>query len=407
MDCVHQEVTCINDYELIRKYRCKACEQVMMCDCDEQFGKEFLPHQLDYGTEIETSNKIPVAIGFQPKVCNECKGLPAEPHPKAEIYGATSKIKRYYWRELYFEETKLFVKWAYAEGYKDLFTARRENPQKYSEFARQALTKIKQLHKDRPKYQWSEESQSAIIAKFNVQVETVDLEYVTQKGRPYRIKYKEALFSVEDFAIRHYQDQGFYVLQTESIPFHVLFGDLTSDMIQDPEDERVREIWFGRRDQLPSNTSSQMRILLPEDFGKLNYAKRRKEKVDEFFDRLPKKREELLDLFDLSLHKSAGLRQYLWAHEVQNIGKARKVLEILPAEKILVVLRHLLNNYWENYLGWPDLLISKDIEYSFVEVKGSGDRLSDVQKGWIARNSGELGLPFKILKVQKLGKTWH
>lgn len=344
-----------------------------------------------------------MTIGFQSKVCDECRGLPTEAHPKAEIYGATSKIKRYYWRELYFEETKLFAKWAYSEGYKDLFTARRENPHKYSEFANQALRNIKQLHNDRPKYKWSEESQSSVIAKFNVQVETVSQEYITQEGKPYRIKYKESLLSVEDFAIRHYRDQGFYALKTESIPFHVLFGNLTSALIQDPTDDRVREIWFGRRDQFPSNASSQMSILLPVDFGKSNYVRRRKEKVDEYFSQLPKKRGELLDLFDLSLHKSSGLRQYLWAHEVHNIAKARKVLEILPVEKILLVLRYLLNDYWANYLGWPDLLITKDIDYFFVEVKSSGDRLSDVQKSWIARNSVELGLPFRILRVQKLG----
>ena len=67
-----------------------------MCACEEEFARRFLPHQLGEGTELETRRSVPVTIGFQKNVCKTCRGLPAEAHPMAEIYGRTSKVERYY-----------------------------------------------------------------------------------------------------------------------------------------------------------------------------------------------------------------------------------------------------------------------------------------------------------------------
>ena len=39
--CRHREVSCLNEYELIRKYRCDNCGLVMMCSCDEPIGRRF------------------------------------------------------------------------------------------------------------------------------------------------------------------------------------------------------------------------------------------------------------------------------------------------------------------------------------------------------------------------------
>lgn len=102
--CEHPDRVCLNQHELIRKYRCPDCGAVMMCACDEEFGRRFLAHQLNEGCELETQERIPVTHGFQPGICSECRGLPADQAPGAAIPGRTSKIKRYYWRELFFAE---------------------------------------------------------------------------------------------------------------------------------------------------------------------------------------------------------------------------------------------------------------------------------------------------------------
>ena len=61
----------------------------------------------------------------------------------------------------------------------------------------------------------------------------------------------------------------------------------------------------------------------------------------------------------------------------------------------------MIKNYWDRYLGWPDLFIYNKNQYFFVEVKSSKDKLSDNQKNWIKGNYEELKFPFKLLKIHK------
>ena len=126
--CSHSTVSCLNEYDTIRKYRCAACGGVMMCACDREDGKEYLPHQLNSGSEYGTRVRVDVDLGFQPGICRECRGLPAEAHPKAELYGAGSKIKRYYWRELWTLEKGLFKKWALEHGLSPMPPSQRPAP---------------------------------------------------------------------------------------------------------------------------------------------------------------------------------------------------------------------------------------------------------------------------------------
>jgi hypothetical protein len=109
--CPHARTTCLNQHELIRKYRCDDCSDVMMCACDRSFGERFLSHQLGEGSELETRKRVPVTLGFQPAVCNACRGLPLVAAPAAEGFGRTSKIRRYYWRELFFAEHERKADW--------------------------------------------------------------------------------------------------------------------------------------------------------------------------------------------------------------------------------------------------------------------------------------------------------
>ena len=64
--CTHASVTCLNQHELIRKYQCEGCGGIMMCACNEAFGRRFLSHQLREGCELDTRRRVPVTHGFQP-----------------------------------------------------------------------------------------------------------------------------------------------------------------------------------------------------------------------------------------------------------------------------------------------------------------------------------------------------
>lgn len=408
MNCQHQEVTCLNEYELIWKYRCGRCGEVMMCACDKEFGCRFLPHQLDSGTELVTQQRVPVTIGFQPSICRECRGLPIEPHPVTAGYGRTSKIKRYYWRELFRRETELLAEWAESNGIDEnpLFATGPELERARDDAARKSLHEIKQLHAKNPKYRFDkDESQADVIANCDVRVVPLKGVYVLDDNiRGAQILCGNEVVSPEEFASRHFREQGYETLFVESVPFHALFGVFMWLLVQDPEDERLRIALIGDRTAFEEGRSGR-EILFhkPDDFGSPGYGQRRKMAIERYF------REILapgdLDwLFDYWLEPSEKLRQYLWAHREKDIATARTLLRVLPKSTLLIILRYLVDSYWEHYLGWPDLLVFRTEEFFFAEVKSSNDGLSEEQKRWIRDNLELLKLPFELVKIHRIGR---
>jgi len=403
MRCSHEKVECINPYELIRKYRCKDCAEVMMCECEQDFAVRYLPHQLDSATELDTQNHVPVTIGFQNQVCNKCKRIPEEATPVAEIYGRTSKIVRYYWREISFETTQRFGEWLKDKEDIDWLTAsigKYKNVHKQIE--KEVIEEIKKLHQTTPKYIFHEESQQEIITKYRVETINLDGCYVKQDSRKVKLFKDGRLFSVEQYVAEYFKEQGYEVLFTESVPFHALFGVLMWLLIQHYSDPKNRPVGFGDRNAFDKGIKGDIVwTILPEDFGTTGYAQRRANEIGKHLHSLPKDKDELLWIFDYWIEHSESFRQYLWAHRQDDIQTARKIVKILPFDIIVKILEYLVSDYWNRFCGWPDLLIYNDHEFIFSEVKASRDSLSEDQKQWIKGNSEHLQLPFKLVKVYK------
>ena len=180
--CSHQEVRCLNQFELIRKYQCTGCGVVMMCMCDEHIGRQSLPHQLSEGSELETRRHYAVTGGFVANVCDACRGLEIQAHPVTSIHGRTSKIKRYYWRELAFREMDLFAEWATGRGLSPMDAAGADAIEAHKRFRQQALAEIKMLHRDRPKYTFASESQTEVLRECSVAVLELDA-YLSEGNR--------------------------------------------------------------------------------------------------------------------------------------------------------------------------------------------------------------------------------
>ena len=236
-DCPHSSIVCINPYEIIRKYRCVACDGVMMCACDEKIGRRFFSHQLTFGTELETQQQVPVTLGFQKDICNTCRGLPEEAHPTEKILGR-SKIRRYYWREIFFETTERFGDWQETpEGQR---ATPEEARAKRKLIEKEAMTEIGKLHEQSPKYTYQDKSQSDIIDEY--QVEVVKLEGIHSPKPEGGVGVFDGndLYSPEEFVAQYYQKSGYNTLFTESIPFHALFGIFMWILIQDPRDPDLR-----------------------------------------------------------------------------------------------------------------------------------------------------------------------
>jgi hypothetical protein len=395
--CAHFQVTCINQYELIRKYRCSDCGTVMMCACDQDFARNFLPHQTQEGTEFKSQRRVAVTAGFQPKICSECRGLPADAAPHAEGYGNTSKIKRYYWRELCFDARRRQATWE-AENPN---ASEEERRAAYPGFQAEALETVKILHATKPKYSFAEPSQSEILALYKVPVIDLKAPYAPTPTRGAVIQQGGSIISPERFAQDWLESQGWNVMQLESQPLHVLFGVFFWRLIQDYEDPLARMVGFAEKtEESVHGGPGQVWALHPSDFGSEGYAERRRRAVDRHFREIARE-DDLLWLFDYWLPYSHELRQYLWAHRQRHVDCARKLVEILPRTAIDCILRYLLDAYWDRYLGWPDLFMYRDQEFEFAEVKSSSDRLNGNQKAWIRNNHDILHFKFRIIKIHR------
>ena len=401
--CGHSEIYCINPYEYIRKYKCKSCGEVMMCKCEEDFGRRFLPHQLNYGTDLVTKEKTKVTLGFQESVCNKCRGIPEEAHPRAEIHGCGTKIRRYYWREIECETIRRFGEWAEGHGYSNRFDARFKHKDIYESIEKKIIEEIKELHQHHPKYTYYEESQNDIIVNNNIDLINLKGVYIKNSGKGVKILDGTEPCSAEDFAAHYFERLGFNVVFMESSPLHALFGVFMFFLLQDLLDPKIMIWGVGDRDAFDMGfTGKAIWTLLPEDFGASGYYLRRAVEIREHFDALPSNRDDLSWLFDLWVDYSINLRQYLWAHRTKHVNKARAIISILPVDATIRILSYLIKDYWGNYLGWPDLLVYRGDEYFFAEVKSSSDKLSEDQKHWIKKNSSEIKLPFKLVKIHKI-----
>jgi hypothetical protein len=374
----------------------------MMCACEESFAHRFFSHQLDFGTELKTQQRVPVTAAFQGNICNTCRGLPEEAHPKAEIYGMSSKVIRYYWREILFGTTQRFGDWADSQGYTDYFAAQREHPDVYSRINRDVIEEIKDLHKHSPKYTYQEKSQRQVLEENNVEVVKLEAEHVKRAKRGIGILNEGEIYSPEEFVALHFRQQGYDVLFTESIPFHVIFGIFMWLVIQDPKDPLLRIVGFGDRSAFEEgHESEQIWTHLPEGFGSPDYATRRAAAIEDHFALIKSNQEDVLGLFDYWVEPSEGFRQYLWAHRAEDVDKARAVVSLLSADEILRILRYLIKDYWRRYTGWPDLMVYNQNTFFFSEVKSSRDKLREDQKNWIYGNNNELLFSFKLVKIHR------
>lgn len=399
-ECSHHDVSLLSPWEFVRKYRCNACGAVMMCACDQERGTRFLPHQLRSGSEFETQARVPVTHGFVAGTCRACRGEPEIAYPTAARPGATSKVYRYYWRELFFATADRF---AAATGSDDVIDrSKPEHERLWEECEDRALEEIKSLHATSPKYVYQEKSQQEVLDQCKVEIVNLSARFAPSQGRRAALVHGDETMNAEEFACRYFADLGYSAMFTESSPLHVLFGALLWRVVQDPDDPAVRVCGFGARTGFPAKSDRMIWTGLPQDFGREGFGQRRDAAIAAAIAALPREAADLLAEFDRQLDASEPLRQYLWAHEEIHIDTAGAMLRVLPPGTVRDVLAYLAGAYWERYLGWPDLLVWRGAEWFFAEVKASDDKLSEEQKAWILDNAEILHFPFKLVKIHRL-----
>lgn len=360
-----------------------------MCACDREIGERYLPHQLASGRDYENRQTFKVTHGFQPAICNECRGLPPANTPLAAIHRRTSKIARYYWREIAFELMRRLDELPGAPGGKI-------SKEKRKEVEQAVHADFRARHEQNPKYSFLERPQSEVLATTKTEIISIAAPHVPQPTGGILIEGSTGLVTPERFAEQYFEARGYECMQCESRPFHVLFGIYMYLLVQDPADPRNRMVMFGSRTAYDQKINGvEIWTSLPEDFGAPGYYKRRRKAIARHF--------MLIDdsdwLFDYWLGDSERLREYLWAHQPADVAAARRVRMILGPENLRKVLLYLIRHYWGHYLGWPDLLVYRPDEFFFVEVKSSKDKLSEDQKRWIVDNHECLHFGFKLFKI--------
>jgi len=396
--CQHINVELINPHEIIRKYRCIECDIVAGCACDEDFAERFISHQIDFATDPDSGLKVR-SRGFQPGLCNECRGLEAVPAPRSDGYRSGGKVQRYYWREIYMGTTVRLDEWcsehdhSWDSGHPDV---RRQA----TRLRRAVVDEMKLLAKTSPKYDTSEQSSLEVLSEAHVATIAMSATYVRLDGRP-RLVRGEKTLAVEDWVAAELEATGCSVLRCESRPFHALFGILMWMWVQQPGDPEAQVVMFGGRDNIEADQDGMIWTVLPRDFGARGHARRRRVELDEHLAWLADDSDGLLQMFDYWIAPSQQLCAYLWAHDDETVSSARKLIEIMGVEVVKRILRFLAEGYWDRYLGWPDLLVERNATWYLAEVKSSKDRLSGIQKAWIRENSRHLELPVKIIKVHR------
>jgi VRR-NUC domain-containing protein len=130
-------------------------------------------------------------------------------------------------------------------------------------------------------------------------------------------------------------------------------------VIQDAADPRSRIVGVVDRRGFDAGIDAKMIwIPLPDDFGKPAYGARRAEAIDNHLSAMTCEPRELRRLFDLLLGPSGDIE----------------------------MLRYLIEDYWGRRAGWPDLLVYRDHEFFFAEVKSVNDKLGKSQERWIRDN---------------------
>lgn len=407
MNCKHEIVRCLNHYDVFRKYLCENCGEIYICNCERDLALAFLPHQVNFATEYRTRERWEVS-GFAPRMCAECRGKVEEPHPKAAIYGRKGKVERFYWREIFKTECELIRDWLRKQGemVKDILEFRRRFPEASRDFRKQAKLHWQQIHRNNPKYDLRERTEADFLKDIPVPIVEIEAPYtqihkdgqkigkwINNSGREVR---------VEDIAMEWYETKGYSVLRCERNLISSWVGTFLVKAIQHPDDPRqqprMRHSTRGWRSD--NKNTPIITFLLPEDFGSRHYFNRRRDSIERCIQRMDQA-QNLSALFERLLGPSELLRDYLWVNEDRHVETTRASLAILPSSLIINSVRWVIQDFWARQPGWPDLLIYRDEDFRFSEVKSPLDCLSQEQMNWFHWAVTESKIPCEIIRIKR------
>lgn len=417
--CEHRNRTFLSPWELLRKYVCIDCGAVMTCACDQEIATFVTPYKASQGRDQWTHDEFMVTEPLVLGLCHDCRREVPPAYPKSEHRGASSKVHRYYWHEIWKETQLEFLAWCResnlplfdAAGRPRLLYYHCEHAENYQAIQAAVVARWRVRHEQNPRYDFTQPSDADVIKSCDVVVENVEACYLVPSSRhvlvlPLNATDPFGAVQVEEFVAQRLRREGREVLFCEGRPFQALYGSLMWLWIQSPGDLGLRPCGFGGRGGVGADERGMIWTLLPHDFGSPAHARRRDQALQAHIDTLPDDIDGLLWAYDYWQEASRPLRQYLWAYTEEDQQRGQTLITVLGPQRIKLIMRYLAEDYWGRYLGWPDLVSWREgpggpEDVGFVEVKSSSDKLSDDQRSWIEGNYKQLRLPFRIAKVHR------
>ena len=378
--CNHPSWDLLNPWEYARKYQCASCGGVAICECDQVFVDRF-PYQAEVvQLAADPLTELPVSLGVVEDVCPSCRGEIDTPYPHADGWGSPRLIDRYYWREI--------AKEAYSAHRKDGFP-----PKAVWKAARQ---RIKDLHDASPKYALDQHDRGH--PPENLEEIQITGEHVVGSDGVGRWMVGDDIVRVEELAARWLRSKGWEVLTSERYLPAGLFATFMGLVVQDPADEALEHVMFGKRDF----SNELVDIMMPRDHHTPAWFSRRKSLLRSHISEL--------DLDDWEFYVEywwdawSSYREYLWVESHEHKDLLRWLFEWRP-ERARATLLYLAENYWGRYTGWPDLMARRCGRLRLFEVKSPNDRLSEDQIRWFNDNDDRLGFDVAIIRVRNHEKS--
>ena len=407
--CVHHRIECLNHYEIFRKYRCCDCGRTYICACEKTLAATFLPHEIDFARDSETGEAV-LTDGFSDGLCSMCRGELESAHPGAAIWGRKGKVQRYYWREIQKTYYELVLDHLGPSAHHRSVVSYEENhPEACVALRKRAIRHWQTIHKTQPKYDLKERTEAEFLSAVPIDIRELRAGYeqLRKDGQTIGrwVVRPGQLGSVEEFVTNWFESEGCEVLRCERTSISAWVATFLGIPIQDPTDPLSQVVmrgstigWAPQRRDTPL-----ISFRLPYDFGKPNYCKRRRRAIDSWLMgmRVAKRIETL---FDGLLAETEMIRDYLWVADASSVDRARRALQVLPREFVVRSVEWAIRDFWQRQPGWPDLLVARDREYRFVEVKSPYDELSQEQMRWFEWASHE-GVSCEIAKVKRLSQA--
>ncbi len=190
--------------------------------------------------------------------------------------------------------------------------------------------------------------------------------------------------SVEPVLIDHLAEQGEIAFHVESRLVNGLFSLLFWPALFEP----VPGAFFN-----PFQSG-------PADLYRENFYRDRQPQMDETFRRLTHSDNYKQDILHCYQQKQ-GITCTLMHWPALNETLLNLSLELIPAQHLEALFRHLLLDLRHHRKGLPDLVVFNPDEktYRFVEVKAPGDRLQDHQRLWLEQMQRD-SIPAEVVYVR-------